>query len=243
MLSCEVKVISLTIYFDLVLIKKMSTYLITGCNQGIGLEYCRQLKARGEEVIATCRSSSQELEGLGIRIESGVDIRSNESIMKLKNNLKEKKIDVLIHNAAIAENNSLENLDAESLQRQFEINALRPLYITKMMLGSLQKGSKIILMTSRMGSIEDNTSGGSYGYRMSKVALCMAGKSLSIDLKPLGISVGLLHPGLVRTRMTGFTPHGISPEKAVIGLIERIDLLTLKNSGSFWHSNGEIMPW
>ena len=94
-----------------------------------------------------------------------------------------------------------------------------------------------------MGSIEDNTSGGSYGYRMSKVALCMAGKSLSIDLKSYGISVALLHPGLVRTRMTGFTQNGISTEQSAIGLIKNIDSLSLKTSGNFWHANGEQLPW
>ena len=94
-----------------------------------------------------------------------------------------------------------------------------------------------------MGSIEDNTSGGSYGYRMSKVSLCMAGKSLAVDLKPKGISVAILHPGLVSTRMTGFTSNGIQPKESVKGLIQRIDELTLENTGTFWHSNGEILPW
>ena len=105
------------------------------------------------------------------------------------------------------------------------------------------KGSKVALMTSRMGSIDDNTSGGSYGYRMSKVALCMAGKSLSIDLKSRGIAVGILHPGLVSTRMTGFTSNGITTEESVNGLLSRIDLLSLDNSGTFWHSNGQVLPW
>ncbi len=94
-----------------------------------------------------------------------------------------------------------------------------------------------------MGSIEDNSSGGSYGYRMSKVALCMAGKSLSVDLKSKDISVAILHPGLVSTRMTGFTSNGIQPEESVKGLIQRIDDLTPYNTGTFWHASGEILPW
>jgi NAD(P)-dependent dehydrogenase (short-subunit alcohol dehydrogenase family) len=101
----------------------------------------------------------------------------------------------------------------------------------------------VALMTSRMGSIGDNSSGNSYGYRMSKVALCMAGKSLAIDLQPRGIAVAILHPGLVSTAMTGFTSGGISPEQAVRGLLTRIDGLTLENSGTFWHANGEVLPW
>jgi NAD(P)-dependent dehydrogenase (short-subunit alcohol dehydrogenase family) len=147
----------------------------------------------------------------------------------------------LINNAAIIEGVSLANLDFDSIRRQFEVNALGPLRVTKALLGNLAAGAKVVLMTSRMGSIDDNTSGGSYGYRMSKVALCMAGKSLSYDLKPQGIAVAILHPGLVQTRMTGFS--GITTETAVAGLLARIDGLTLGNTGTFWHSNGEVLPW
>ena len=221
----------------------LAIYLITGSNRGIGLEFCRQLKERGDEVIATCRSSSKELEDLDLQVASGIDITSMNSILNLKNKLNSLKVDVMIHNAGIAENNQLTNLSAASLKRQFEVNALGPLLFVQSMLENLRHGSKVGLITSRMGSIEDNTSGGSYGYRMSKAALCMAGKSLSIDLKPSGISVALLHPGLVSTRMTGFTQNGISTEQSVIGLLQRIDSLSLKTSGNFWHANGEILPW
>ena len=221
----------------------MSTYLITGANRGIGLELVRQLKDRGEDVIATCRSTSSELNSLSVRIETGIDITSGDSVIKLRENLNDTEIDVLIQNAGIAEFNSLSNLDPQSIVHQFEVNALSPLCFVQSMIGHLGKSAKIALISSRMGSIEDNNSGGSYGYRMSKVALCMAGKSLSIDLKPRGISVGILHPGLVSTRMTGFTSNGIQPKESVKGLIQRIDELTLDNTGTFWHSNGEILPW
>ena len=221
----------------------MGTYLVTGANRGIGLEYCRQLKERGDNVIAVCRSTSEELENLGISVETGVDITSDEEVGNLIKRLDGKSIDVLINNAAIVERISLEHLDTNSIRRQFEVNALAPLRLTQALLTNLKKGSKIIMMTSRMGSIEDNTSGGSYGYRMSKVALSMAGKSLSVDLKSQGIAVGILHPGLVKTRMTGFTDSGITPEQSVKGLLARIDELNLENTGTFWHSNGEILPW
>ncbi len=214
-----------------------------GANRGIGLELVRQLKERGEDVIATCRSSSPELDALSVRVESNIDITSGDSVIKLRESLKEAKVDVLIHNAGIAEFNSLSNLDPQSILHQFEVNALSPLCCVQAMLSYLSKSAKIALISSRMGSIEDNTSGGSYGYRMSKVALCMAGKSLAVDLKPNGISVGILHPGLVSTRMTGFTSNGIQPKESVKGLIQRIDELTLENTGTFWHSNGEILPW
>ena len=161
----------------------------------------------------------------------------------MKSRLEYQTIDVLINNAGIVERISLESLDLDSIRRQFEVNALAPLRLTRALLPNIRSGGKVVMMTSRMGSIEDNTSGGSYGYRMSKVALCMAGKSLSLDLKPRNIAVAILHPGLVKTRMTNFNPSGITPERSVKGLIARIDELNLENTGTFWHSNGEILPW
>ncbi|MEI6828906.1 MAG: SDR family oxidoreductase [Synechococcaceae cyanobacterium ELA445] len=221
----------------------MATVLVTGANRGIGTEYCRQLRDRGDAVIAICRRPSAELEALGVRIEAGVEITSEPAIAHLVEQLDGRPLDVVIHNAGILERTNLEELDGASILRQFEVNALGPLRLTRALLGQLSSGSKLILMTSRMGSIEDNSSGGSYGYRMSKVALCMAGKSLSIDLQPRGIAVAILHPGLVRTRMTNFHGQGISPEQSVRGLLERIDALTLESSGSFWHANGQVLPW
>lgn len=221
----------------------MATYVITGANRGIGYEYCRQLQARGERVIAVCRSASQELQQLGVQVEEGIDITSDISVADLRSRLNKREIDVLINNAGIIQRVTLDNLDFDSIREQFEINALGALRITQALLPHLTTGSKIVLMTSRMGSITDNTSGGSYGYRMSKVALSMAGKSLAHDLKGRGIAVAILHPGLVQTRMTNFTSGGITPEESVKGLLARIDGLSLENTGTFWHANGEVLPW
>lgn len=224
----------------------MKTVLITGSNRGIGLEFCRQLRERGERVIAVCRAPSAELEALaaeGVRIEAGVDVTSEAAIADLVERLDGLPLDGLILNAGLLEATSLEALDAESLRRQFEVNAVAPLWLTRALLPQLGSGSKLVLITSRMGSIDDNSSGGSYGYRMSKVALNMAGKSLSIDLRPRGIAVAILHPGLVRTRMVNFNPQAIPPEAAVRGLLARMDALTLETSGTFWHANGEVLPW
>ncbi|MFZ0409098.1 MAG: SDR family oxidoreductase [Cyanobium sp.] len=221
----------------------MAVYLITGSNRGIGYEYCRQLQERGETVVAVCRTPSEPLQALGVRIEAGGDITSDQAVQHLVQRLDGLKIDGLINNAGILESTNLADLDIESVRRQFEVNALGPLRLTRALLANLHPGAKLILMTSRMGSIDDNSSGGSYGYRMSKVALCMAGKSLAIDLQPRGIAVALLHPGLVSTRMTDFNPHGISAATAVQGLLERIEALTLASSGSFWHANGQLLPW
>jgi len=219
------------------------TYLITGSNKGIGLEFCRQLSHRGDNVIASCRDSSNDLRKLAVRVEENVDVSSGDSVIKLKKKIGDEKIKVLIHNAGIMRGSSLLDLDPDNILKQFKVNSLSPLCFTKAFLSNLVEGSKIILITSRMGSIQDNTSGGSYGYRMSKAALCMAGKSLSIDLHSKNISVGIIHPGLVSTSMTGFTSSGISPEESVNGMISIIDSLNLENSGTFWHSNGNILPW
>ena len=238
----------------------MATYLVTGANRGIGYEYCRQLQSRGDRAIAqartqgfaVCRETTADLEALGIRIEENIDITSDASVANLHERLKETQIDVLINNAAIAYGSArsaiaksvaLQHLDFDSIREQFEVNALGALRVTQVLLPRLKAGGKVVMMTSRMGLIADNTSGSSYGYRMSKVALSMAGKSLSHDLKPRGIAVAILHPGLVQTRMTNFTANGITPEVSVGGLLARIDELTLENTGTFWHSNGEVLPW
>ena len=223
--------------------KDMSTYLITGSNRGIGLELCKQIIERGDEVIATCREASSDLKNLGVRIEEDIDISSEDSINNLRQALSGVELDCLIHNAGIYEFNSIDNFDHESIIRQFVVNALSPLSMTRALKGLLKKNSKIGFITSRMGSIGDNSSGSSYGYRMSKVALSMAAKSLSRDLLKEDIYVAILHPGLVSTRMTGFTKNGISTEESVNGLLKRIDFLNKNNTGTFWHTNGEILPW
>ena len=221
----------------------MATVLVTGANRGIGLEYCRQLTARGDHVIAVCRKASPELDSLGVQIEAGIELTNPLALDELKSRLQRQSLDGVILNAGILQSMGLMDLDPTGIRRQFEVNALAPLLLARALVDQMPSGAKLVLMTSRMGSIDDNSSGGSYGYRMSKVALNMAGKSLAIDLESRGIAVAILHPGLVRTRMIGFNPSGISPEQSVKGLLARIDGLLLATSGSFWHANGELLPW
>jgi len=221
------------------------TALVTGSNRGIGLQFCTQLKQRGFDVIATCRKASNELEALGVEIIENVEVSDVNSLNALVDKLAGRQIDWLINNAGIAGGLGLSDIDVaavESFKRQYEVNSLGPLLTTQILSGNLVEGSKVGLVTSRMGSIADNDSGGSYAYRMSKAALNAAGKSLSIDLKPLGIAVGILHPGWVRTDMTG---HGglMDTDESVDGLLKRMDELSLDNSGTFWHTNGEVLPW
>ena len=221
----------------------MSTYLITGSNRGIGLELCNQIHNRGDEVIATCRRASPELINLGVRIEENIDISSEEAITDLAKKLSGVNLDCIIHNAGIYEFNSLEDFQKKSILRQFEVNALSPIIMTQSLRHLLKRSSKVAFITSRMGSIGDNSSGSSYGYRMSKVALSMGAKSLSLDLLKEEIYVAILHPGLVSTRMTGFTRNGITTEESANGILKRIDSLNKNNSGTFWHTNGQVLPW
>jgi len=219
----------------------MTTFLITGANRGIGLEMTKQLVSRGDEVIAACRNSSAGLDDLGVEVFDGVDVSTGPGVASLAKALKGKAIDRLVNNAGILGRTSLDDLDYDSIERQFLVNATGPLRVTTALRGNLPEGSKVFIITSRMGSIDDNTSGGSYGYRMSKAAVNMAGKSLSVDLKEAGIAVFLLHPGWVSTDMTGHT--GITVEESAAGLIQRMDELDIQQTGSFWHQEGYKLPW
>jgi NAD(P)-dependent dehydrogenase (short-subunit alcohol dehydrogenase family) len=135
----------------------MTTFLVTGANGGIGSELCRQIQAAGETAIAVCRSAAEDLNQLGIRVESGIDITSDESTADLVKRLQGVTIDVLINNAGIMERNTLDNLNFDSIRHQFEVNALGALRITQALIPNLQAGSKIALITSRMGSIAEGT--------------------------------------------------------------------------------------
>lgn len=219
----------------------MSTVVITGCNRGIGLELARQLHARGDDVIGACRKPSEELAKLGIRVIEGIDVAQADDVESLAVALEGTRIDILLNNAGILRRDAFGSLDYEEMVLQFRVNALGPLRVSEALRDNLAEGSKVAIVTSRVGSIDDNGSGGNWGYRSSKTAVNMIGMNLMHELKPRGIAVALLHPGLVATEMTGH--HGISPEDAAAGLIARIDELTLETSGGFWHAEGYRLPW
>lgn len=219
----------------------MGTVVVTGANRGIGLELTRQLKARGEDVIAVCRKSSAALDGLGVRVEPGVEVGDGASVAALAQRLKGVSVDLLINNAGILKREALGEIDYGSIERQLEVNALGPLRVSEALLPLIKAGGKIVIVTSRMGSIADNGSGGFYGYRMSKAAVNAAGVSLARDVRGRGIAVLLIHPGMVNTDMTN---HGITPEESVRGILTRIDALSLANTGRFVHAGtGEELPW
>jgi NAD(P)-dependent dehydrogenase (short-subunit alcohol dehydrogenase family) len=219
----------------------MATVLITGCNRGIGLELCRQLHERGDDVIGACRTASDELRSIGIRIIDGVDVGEDAGVSRLAEALGNEAIDVLVNNAGILRSDSLETVDFDDMLEQYRINTIGPLRVTRALLGNLHSGSKVGIVTSRVGSIEDNGSGNNYGYRCSKTAANMVGVNLHHDLSPKGIAVLLLHPGLVATDMTGGT--GVSPTVSASGLIARLDELNLASSGEFRHAEGYTLPW
>lgn len=220
----------------------MARIVVTGANRGIGLELARQLAERGDEVIAACRSASPELAALGVEVHEDVDVADDASVARFAESLGDRNLDCIINNAGILFRESLDELDFDGIRQQFEINTLGPLRLTKALLPRLGDGAKVAIVSSRVGSIADNSSGGNYGYRMSKTAVNMAGVNLALDLKPRGIAVVLLHPGYVRTGLTGGGGN-IDPEESARGLIERIDALALETTGTFWHADGSPLPW
>ena len=219
----------------------MATVVITGGNRGIGLQLCEQYSARGDDVIAVVRATNPELDALPVRVITGVDVGSGASMPVLKEAIGDQHIDVLLNNAGILRSDSFDALDYEGMEEQFRVNTLGPLRVTEALLDNLDAGSKVAIVSSRVGSIEDNSSGGHYGYRASKTAVNQIGMNLKHDLAPRGIAVGLLHPGLVATEMTG--GQGITAKESAEGLINRIDDLNNENSGGFWHAEGYTLPW
>ncbi|MBB1061496.1 SDR family oxidoreductase [Marilutibacter spongiae] len=223
----------------------MSVVLITGANRGIGLALVQRYLARGDEVIAACRQSSDALEATTARIERGIDIGSDAALAALAARLEDVRVDVLLCNAGVLEREAFGDIDAdafEGMRRQFEVNALGPLRTVQALRGLLGEGSRVGIITSRMGSMADNGSGGYYGYRASKAAVNAIGRSLAMDLKPRGIGVFLLHPGFVSTDMVGNAGE-ISPAESAAQLVDRLDGLTLEQTGTFWHANGQSLPW
>jgi len=229
--------------------------IVVGANRGIGLALVSKLVKDGNKVWATTRKPSTDLDsfGDGVTVIDGVDISDNSLPELLANTFVGVTFDMAIINAGVLAKETLE-FDAsketmKSVMRQFDVNALGHLRSYIGLQNCLKKGSKIGFITSRMGSIGDNTSGGMYGYRMSKAALNMFGKSLALDLKEQGIAVAILHPGLVETDMTSVfgVKAGVGPcvstEDSANGLLLRMKELNMSTSGTFWHMKGHVLPW
>lgn len=214
---------------------------MVGASRGIGLELVRQLQARGESVIATCRSRSPGLDAVGCRVVEGIDVGDDGVGAALSAGVGEARVDVLVCNAGILRHDG-GRIDVASAREQLEVNALGPLRVVEALLPHLGRGAKIGLVSSMAGSIGDGPSGGMYGYRMSKAALNMAAANLARDLAERAIHVVALHPGYVRTEMTGGAGN-VEPADAAAGLIARLDELDASRSGTFVHADGRQLPW
>lgn len=221
----------------------MAHVVVTGANRGVGLELVRQFAARGDTVVAACRTPSKELAALDAEVRDDVDVTDDRSVAAFADGLAGRRVDILVNNAGIfLDRNDVEHADLDALRREFEVNALGPLRVTRALLPLMGRGGKIAIVSSIMGSLDDTASGGSYGYRMSKAAANMVGRTLSVELVSRDIAVVLLHPGYVSTDMTSH--HGpVPPRQAASGLIERIDALDMATTGTFWHAEGRHLPW
>ena len=227
----------------------MPSVFITGANRGLGLEFVRQYAADGWRVFAVCRDPSHaaELAALkgDIRVEA-LDVGDFEAIENLARKFPNEPIDVLINNAGIygAGPQNLKSLDSETWIETLRINCMAPIYISRALVENVAKSAQKIMVaiTSKMGSIDNNTSGGAYIYRSSKAALNAAVKSLAIDLAPRGITAAVIHPGWVQTDMGGAgAPTGV--EKSISGMRKVIGRLGLKDAGRFWSYDGKEIPW
>ncbi len=232
----------------------MKTALITGANRGIGLEFCRQYAADGWRVLACSRypEKSDELNRLASRNPElikvhALDVADHVEIDRLGQILADESIDLLINNAGIypdSDKSGFGHTDYAEWIQAFRINTMAPLKMAETFAAQIARGKQktIVTITSKMGSISDNSGGGSYLYRSSKAAVNMVVKSLAIDLKPLGLTAVVFHPGWVRTDMGG--PNAmISPEQSVSGMRHVISGLAPADSGKFFAYDGQLIPW
>lgn len=183
-----------------------------------------------------------------MRVEPAVDVTSDDAVLGLAARLQAEgiQLDWLVNVAGVLGVDEFGKIDFDDMRRQYEINTLGPLRVVQALSDRLQSGSKVGIVTSRVGSLGDNNTGGMYAYRASKAAANMVGLNLHHDLQGRGIAVQMLHPGLVATDLTKDFPRDlpwIEPDEAAAGLIRNMDELTLETAGRFRHANGEYLPW
>ena len=230
----------------------MATVLITGTNRGLGLEFVKHFLGRSDTVIATCRDSSSatELQALAANNENlslkNLDVSDEQSMAAFATELKDTPIDMFINNAGVygPRDANFGNVGSSEWEQVIRVNAIAPMLLTQLIIGSLRQGTekKLVYVTSKMGSIDDNKGGGSYIYRSSKTALNSVVKCLSVDLACEGFSVAVVHPGWVRTDMGG--PNGlIDVQTSVSGMLAVIDGLSPDNAGDFFNYDGSLIPW
>jgi NAD(P)-dependent dehydrogenase (short-subunit alcohol dehydrogenase family) len=223
------------------------TVVITGANRGLGLEFARQYKAAGWKVIGTARTpeKAKDLEALGVRVMQ-LDVADAESVAALAKALEGEPVDLLINNAGMANRDGMdfETLDFDAVERVLAVNTIGPMRVTRALLPNLRAGNgkQIVHITSGLGSIEENTGGGYYGYRESKAALNMFNRSLAWNTKDEGFTCVVMSPGWVRTDMGG-PEANLSPEESITGMRKVIDGLTPDSTGTFQSWDGTIRAW
>jgi len=226
----------------------MATVLVTGASRGLGLEFCRQYAADGWQVLACCRNpeTAGKLAGINHVRVFPLDVSDFSQIDHLAAQLQDTAIDVLINNAGIYGDaqQGFGQLDYAAWSRTLTVNTQAPVKMAEAFLPHIKRGDKkrLVSITSQMGSIADNSSGGSILYRSSKAALNAAMKSIAIDLEDQGVGVLLLHPGWVKTDMGGNNAL-IEARESVAGMRKVIAQFTLAQSGSFLKYDGSPLPW
>ena len=231
-------------YLGMSLVSAMKSALVTGANRGIGLELTKQLLESGFNVHATFRSAKGGLEAItnpNLSIHQ-MDVRDKDEIKKVIDSIN--SLDLLINNAGVADGRwqSISEIDMEYALEVLNINSVSPVLVTQQALAKLTEGSKIVMMSSLMGSISDCRSGRSYAYRASKTALNMFSMAMKNELDSLGISLVIMHPGWVETDMGG--PNApLSTAESVSGIMQRIEEQDMSMSGRYVEFDGSPIEW
>jgi NAD(P)-dependent dehydrogenase (short-subunit alcohol dehydrogenase family) len=231
----------------------MPTALITGANRGLGVEFARQYLADGWQVYAACRDpeSASELRRLADASDHKLrtitlDVTDLTSVKAAAAELKGTAIDVLLNNAGVGgpRGQSIGNIDYETWARVLDVNTLGPMRVAEAFVDNIAQSERklIVTITSGMGSIGDNISGGAFAYRSSKAAVNMVMRSLAIDLAPRGITCVVIHPGWVQTDMGG-SHAPLTPAESVVRLRHLIDPLGPAQSGKFFNHDGHEYAW
>jgi NAD(P)-dependent dehydrogenase (short-subunit alcohol dehydrogenase family) len=222
---------------------------VVGADRGIGAAVALAVNARGQRVLAACLDDAPTLTDAGVEVLPGIDVTSDAAVARLERRVADRSVELLVHVAGIVCESPFGALDFAAMQREYDVNALGVLRVAQAVVPRMPAGGKIGVLTSRVGSLDDNGSGGMYGYRMSKAAANMAALNLARELAPRQIAVLALHPGTVRTQLTAALLDrrtagiAVEPDAAAAGLLARLDELTLHTTGTFRHANGEALPW
>ena len=224
----------------------MTTTIVIGADRGIGAALVDVYRERGCEVIAVCLGDGAAWADTNVRVIAPIDVTSTEAVLKLVAEVGATPIDVLIHVAGVGAIDKWGRFDFDAMLHHYNLNALGPLRVVSALAENLTKGSRVGIVTSRMGSIGDNTSGRMYSYRMSKAAANMLGVNLHHQLAPMGAHVMLLHPGTVATQMTKGAREWDSftkPAESAAGLAAQLDTLGPDSPIEFRHADGTLLPW